>query len=82
MRIFPSGRRDPRFPGQRTEIKNVNSFRFVEKALRYEIERQIAVLESGGDVILETRLYDSERERNAIDAFERIIGRLSLFSRP
>ena len=48
--------------GQRTEIKNVNSFRFVEKALRYEIERQIAVLESGGDVILETRLYDSERD--------------------
>ena len=48
--------------GQRTEIKNVNSFRFVEKALRYEIERQIAVLESGGDVVLETRLYDSERD--------------------
>jgi len=48
--------------GQRTEIKNVNSFRFVEKALRYEIERQISVLESGGDVVLETRLYDSERD--------------------
>ena len=48
--------------GERTEIKNVNSFRFVEKALEYEIDRQIVVLESGGKVILETRLYDSERD--------------------
>jgi len=48
--------------GERTEIKNVNSFRFVERALMYEIDRQIAVLESGGKVVLETRLYDSERD--------------------
>ena len=48
--------------GERTEIKNVNSFRFVERALNYEIDRQIAVLESGGKVVLETRLYDSERD--------------------
>ena len=48
--------------GERTEIKNVNSFRFVEKALKYEIDRQIVVLESGGKVVLETRLYDSERD--------------------
>jgi len=48
--------------GERTEIKNVNSFRFVERALKYEIDRQIAVLESGGKVVLETRLYDSERD--------------------
>ena len=48
--------------GERTEIKNVNSFRFVEKALEYEIDRQIVVLESGGKVVLETRLYDSERD--------------------
>ena len=46
--------------GKRTEIKNINSFRFVERALEYEIDRQIAVLESGGEIVLETRLYDSE----------------------
>ena len=48
--------------GERTEIKNLNSFRFVERALRHEIERQIDVLESGGRVERETRLYDSERD--------------------
>ncbi len=47
--------------GTRTEIKNVNSFRFVEKAIDYEIERQIDVLESGGTVVQETRLYDSDK---------------------
>ncbi|MAZ44541.1 MAG: Asp-tRNA(Asn)/Glu-tRNA(Gln) amidotransferase GatCAB subunit B [Legionellales bacterium] len=45
--------------GTRCEIKNVNSFRFVEKAIEYEIERQIDLIESGGTVIQETRLYDS-----------------------
>jgi len=48
--------------GVRTEIKNVNSFRFVERAIAYEIERQIDVLESGGTVVRETRLYDAERD--------------------
>ena len=48
--------------GERTEIKNLNSFRFVERALRHEIERQIDVLESGGRVERETRLYDAERD--------------------
>ncbi len=48
--------------GTRTEIKNVNSFRFVERAILYEIERQIRVLESGGTVVQETRLYDAERD--------------------
>ncbi len=47
--------------GTRTEIKNVNSFRFVEKAIEYEIERQVDVLESGGRITQETRLYDSDR---------------------
>ena len=47
--------------GERTEIKNINSFRFVEKALEYEIDRQIHALENGEDVLRETRLYDSER---------------------
>jgi len=44
--------------GTRTELKNINSFRFVERAINYEIERQIAVLESGGSIAQETRLYD------------------------
>ncbi len=45
--------------GTRAEIKNVNSFRFVEKAINYEIERQIEILENGGKIVQETRLYDS-----------------------
>jgi aspartyl-tRNA(Asn)/glutamyl-tRNA(Gln) amidotransferase subunit B len=48
--------------GTRTEIKNVNSFRFVERAISYEIARQIEVLESGGSIVQETRLYDAERD--------------------
>ena len=46
--------------GTRTEIKNVNSFRFVERAIAYEIERQIDLIESGGEVVQETRLYDPD----------------------
>lgn len=45
--------------GTRTEIKNVNSFKFVEKAIEYEVKRQISILESGGEIHQETRLYDS-----------------------
>jgi aspartyl-tRNA(Asn)/glutamyl-tRNA(Gln) amidotransferase subunit B len=48
--------------GTRTEIKNLNSFRFVEKAINFEIERQIDVLEDGGKVVQETRLYDSDND--------------------
>ena len=47
--------------GTRTETKNVNSFRFVEKAIQYEIERQIHELESGNLITQETRLYDSQQ---------------------
>ena len=47
--------------GNRTEIKNINSFRFVEKAINYEVERQIDVIEDGGEIVQETRLYDSEK---------------------
>ncbi len=48
--------------GVKTEIKNINSFRFVEKALEYEIERQIKVLDRGERIIQETRLWDSKTE--------------------
>jgi len=48
--------------GTRTELKNLNSFRFIEKAINFEIERQIDVLEDGGEIVQETRLYDSARD--------------------
>jgi aspartyl-tRNA(Asn)/glutamyl-tRNA(Gln) amidotransferase subunit B len=47
--------------GTRAEIKNLNSFRFVERAINYEVERQVDVIESGGKVVQETRLYDPDR---------------------
>ena len=47
--------------GTRTELKNINSFRFVERAINVEIERQIDVIEDGGEVVQETRLYDANR---------------------
>ncbi|HPF25748.1 MAG TPA: Asp-tRNA(Asn)/Glu-tRNA(Gln) amidotransferase subunit GatB [Steroidobacteraceae bacterium] len=46
--------------GTRAEIKNINSFRYVEKAINYEVARQIDLLESGGKVVQETRLYDPD----------------------
>jgi aspartyl-tRNA(Asn)/glutamyl-tRNA(Gln) amidotransferase subunit B len=45
--------------GTRTELKNINSFKFVEKALEYEIKRQISIIEDGGKIIQETRLWDA-----------------------
>jgi aspartyl-tRNA(Asn)/glutamyl-tRNA(Gln) amidotransferase subunit B len=48
--------------GTRAEIKNVNSFRFVEKAIHHEFERQANILEDGGEIVQETRLYDAERD--------------------
>jgi aspartyl-tRNA(Asn)/glutamyl-tRNA(Gln) amidotransferase subunit B len=48
--------------GTRTEIKNLNSFRFVERAINFEIERQIDILEDGGKVVQETRLYDAAKD--------------------
>ncbi len=47
--------------GTRAELKNINSFRFVEKAIDYEVERQIALIESGGKVVQETRLFDPDK---------------------
>ncbi|MGB2681163.1 MAG: Asp-tRNA(Asn)/Glu-tRNA(Gln) amidotransferase subunit GatB [Candidatus Competibacter sp.] len=51
---------DPKL-GTRAEIKNLNSFRFVERAIEFEIERQIELIESGGKVAQETRLYDPDQ---------------------
>lgn len=51
---------DPKL-GTRTEIKNLNSFKFIEKAINYEIDRHIYILESGNSIKQETRLYDSDK---------------------
>ncbi len=47
--------------GTRTELKNLNSFRFIEKAIHFEVDRQIELIEDGGKVVQETRLYDPDR---------------------
>jgi aspartyl-tRNA(Asn)/glutamyl-tRNA(Gln) amidotransferase subunit B len=49
--------------GTRTELKNINSFRFIEKAIQYEIERQIDSIEAGQPIVQETRLYDSTKNK-------------------
>lgn len=49
--------------GTKTEVKNLNSFRFLQRALAYEVERQIEVLENGGEISQETRLFDSREQR-------------------
>ena len=56
--IRPKGQKEF---GTRAEIKNINSFRFVEQAINHEIERQVDILEDGGEVIQETRLYDPDK---------------------
>jgi len=47
--------------GTRSELKNINSFRFIEKAIKFEVERQIDLIEDGGTVVQETRLYDPDK---------------------
>ena len=47
--------------GTRTELKNINSFRFVERAIEFEVERQIELIEAGGEVVQETRLFDPNK---------------------
>ncbi|HVC48876.1 MAG TPA: Asp-tRNA(Asn)/Glu-tRNA(Gln) amidotransferase subunit GatB [Burkholderiales bacterium] len=57
--VRPKGQKEY---GTRCEIKNLNSFRFLERAIDYEVHRQIEVIESGGEIIQETKLYDSDRD--------------------
>ena len=57
--VRPSGQADF---GTRAEVKNINSFRFVENAINYEVERQIERLENGNEIIQETRLYDPDKD--------------------
>ncbi len=57
--VRPRGRHEF---GTRAEVKNLNSFRFIERAINFEAERQIDIIESGGSIVQETRLYDSARD--------------------
>jgi aspartyl-tRNA(Asn)/glutamyl-tRNA(Gln) amidotransferase subunit B len=57
--VRPKGQKEY---GTRCEIKNVNSFKFLERAIEYEIRRQIELIEDGGRVVQETRLYDADRD--------------------
>jgi aspartyl-tRNA(Asn)/glutamyl-tRNA(Gln) amidotransferase subunit B len=57
--VRPKGRKEF---GTRAELKNINSFKFVEKAINYEVERQIDLIEAGGTVVQETRLYDAAKD--------------------
>ncbi len=59
MSVRPSGATEY---GTRCEIKNLNSFRFMERAIEYEVRRQIELIEDGGRVVQETRLYDPDRD--------------------
>jgi aspartyl-tRNA(Asn)/glutamyl-tRNA(Gln) amidotransferase subunit B len=52
--------------GVKTEVKNLNSFRYLERALEYEIDRQIGILRDGGDVVQETRLWSTASNRTIV----------------
>ena len=67
--------------GTKAEVKNLNSFRYVQKALEFEIERQIALVSSGGRVEQETRLWDAAAGRTRVDAQQGRGARLPLLPR-
>ena len=75
--VRPQGQRSL---GTRVELKNLNSFRFVERAIRHEIDRQIAVLEGGGRVVQQTRQYDAARDETRAAARQGRSERLPLLS--
>ena len=68
--------------GTRCEIKNLNSFRFLERAIEFEVRRQIEMLEDGGKIVQETRLYDPDRDETRVDAHQGRRARLPLLPRP
>ncbi len=68
--------------GTRCEIKNVNSIRFVGQAIEYEARRQIDIIEDGGKIDQETRLFDRAQGRDALDAQQGRGARLPLLPRP
>ena len=67
--------------GTRCEIKNLNSFRFMQQAIEFEVRRQIELIEDGGKVVQETRLYDPGQQRDAPDAQQGRRAGLPLLSR-
>jgi aspartyl-tRNA(Asn)/glutamyl-tRNA(Gln) amidotransferase subunit B len=67
--------------GTRCEIKNVNSIRFIGQAIEYEARRQIAIIEDGGTIDQETRLFDPGKGRDPLDALQGRSARLPLFPR-
>ena len=68
--------------GTRCEIKNLNSFRFMEQAIEFEVRRQIELIEDGGTVVQETRLYDPDRDETRADAQQGRRARLPLLPGP
>ena len=64
--------------GTRCEIKNMNSFRFIQQAIEYEARRQIDMIEGGGKIIQQTRLFDREQGPDAVHALQGRGPRLSL----
>jgi len=56
--------------GTRAELKNINSFRFVERAINIEVERQIDLIEDGGEVVKETRLYNADKNETPLHAIQ------------
>ena len=67
--------------GTRCEIKNVNSYRYIQQAIEYEARRQIEILEDGGKIDQETRLFDPGKKRDPLDALQGRGARLPLLPR-